>query len=75
MDKEGGEIAWVENGGGGGKKDGESWLFAQIVVISRFIKNPYHTLLIHLKETPRCVYFLGENSIEINSEIPKAWLW
>ena len=41
MDKEGGEIAWVENGGGGGKKDGERWLFAQIVVISRSIKNPY----------------------------------
>ena len=41
MDKEGGEIAWVETRGGGGKIDGESWLFAQIVVISRFIKNPY----------------------------------
>ena len=41
MDKEVGEIAWVVNGGGGGKKDDERWLFAQIVVISSFIKNPY----------------------------------
>ena len=75
MDKEGAEIAWVENGGGGGKKDGERWLFAQIVVLAGLSKIHTHTLLIHLKETPRCFYFLGENSIKINSEIPKAWMW
>ena len=44
-DKEGGEIAWIGNGGGrqvlrGDWWDGKRCLFSQIVVISRFIKNP-----------------------------------
>ena len=45
------------------KKDGKRSLFAYIVVISRFIKNPDSYSPIHSEKTPRCFYFLGEKSI------------
>ena len=45
------------------KKEGEMWLFSQIVVISRFIKIS-HTLLIHFKETTKCFYFLEVKNIK-----------
>ena len=57
------------------KEDGEKWLFAHIVVICRFTKNPDSYPANSLKETPRCFYFLGEKSIKINSEIPKPGMW
>ena len=63
-DKEVGEIAWVKNRGGRGEKDGERWLFAKIVVISRFTKTPDSYPANSLKKTPRCLYFLGEKSMK-----------
>ena len=45
------------------KKNGNRWFFNQVVVTSRFTKNPGSYPANSLKRTPRCFYFLGEKGI------------
>ena len=58
------------------KKDGQRWLFSQIVVISGFTKNPDSYPANSLKRNKEVFLHPWRKKVwKINSEIPKPWIW
>ena len=56
------------------KKDGKWWLFAQIVVISRFTKNLDSHPVNSLKRNTE-VFLLPWRKVQIINNLPKTWMW